>query len=48
MVATVQTKIFNFIRIIHLNWLAKIELSGVPRRQYYCLAMLYKKNAKRN
>ena len=43
MVATVQTKIFNFFRIIHLNWLAKIELSGFPHRQYYCSVMLYKK-----
>ena len=40
MVATFTTKTFNFIRIIQLNWLAKIELSGPPRRQYYCSVML--------
>ena len=28
MVATFRTKIFNFIRIIQLNWLAKLNLVG--------------------
>ena len=46
MVATARTKIFNFIRIIHLNCLAKIELSGPPRR-HYCSVMLYKKKKKK-
>ena len=29
MIATFWTKVFNFIRIIQLNWLAKFELSGL-------------------
>ena len=28
MVATFRTKIFNFIKIIQLNWLAKLNLAG--------------------
>ena len=36
MVATFRTKTFNFIRIIQLILVGKIELSEPPRRQYYC------------
>ena len=48
-----MTKTSNFTRIIHLNWLAKFELSGpeFPGRQYivnYCYArvLLYAKMLK--
>ena len=49
-VATFRTKTFNFIRVVHLNWLVKIELRerGPPGRQYCYYLLLYAKNAQRN
>ena len=49
-VATFMIKTLNFIRVIHFNWLAKIEFRGPgpPGRQYYCSLLLHAKNAKRN
>ena len=30
-IATFRTKTLDFLRVIHLNWLAKIELRGARR-----------------
>ena len=49
-VATFRTKTLNFMRVIHLNWLAKFELRGpVPPCQYHFQLLLYvKKTCTRN
>ena len=43
MVATFRTKTLIFTRVIHFNWLAKIELRGHGPSgwQYYCKVLLY-------
>ena len=49
-VATFRIQTLNFTRVVHLNWLVKLELRerGPSGRQYCCYLLLYAKNAKRN
>ena len=46
-IATFREKNLHFFRVIHLNWLAKIELRGTrgPGLPYYSSLLLQAKNA---
>ena len=44
-IATFETKTLHFLRVIGLNWLAKIELSGT--RRPWCLILSSAKKARK-